>query len=233
MRAFLPIALWCVVQLGFNPVHGQTAPSNQGAAKELLIKAENHVRMANWPEAIKAYTEAIANDPNNAEAYASRGKLLGQLGRSKESLIDIQKALELNPYARYMYDEQAKAKMMLADYKGALMDLDRALEQFPADSSLLSNRARVKEQANDVDGAISDLSLLISQRPNEYALLLQRALLYLRVNRHDDALIDVTRAEELSAENGIVYNVKGMVQLSANAITDAINSFDKAIALNP
>jgi len=113
------------------------------------------------------------------------------------------------------------------------MDLDRALEQFPADSSLLSNRARVKEQANDVDGAISDLSLLISQRPNEYALLLQRALLYLRVNRHDDALIDVTRAEELSAENGIVYNVKGMVQLSANAITDAINSFDKAIALNP
>jgi tetratricopeptide (TPR) repeat protein len=47
--------------------------------------------------ALKAYTQAIALDSNNAEAYFLRGKLYTELGTHEAAVSDFSRVIELNP----------------------------------------------------------------------------------------------------------------------------------------
>src|SRR3954470_16140508 len=46
---------------------------------------------------IGSLTEAIRNNPNDAQAYSTRGLLLAQGGKPDEALADLNKAISLDP----------------------------------------------------------------------------------------------------------------------------------------
>jgi tetratricopeptide (TPR) repeat protein len=54
------------------------------------------MQLERYPEAERAYSEAIAREPEFAATYANRGILYDRTGRSDQAITDYEKALALD-----------------------------------------------------------------------------------------------------------------------------------------
>jgi TolB-like protein/DNA-binding winged helix-turn-helix (wHTH) protein/Tfp pilus assembly protein PilF len=76
-----------------------------------------------WPSATKEYEQALAADPNNADAHQTYGYHLAILGRSDEAVAEMKRALMLDPYAGNKRNSLGAALYWAGRY-------DEALQQF-------------------------------------------------------------------------------------------------------
>ncbi|MEO1801005.1 MAG: tetratricopeptide repeat protein [Cyanobacteria bacterium J06629_2] len=67
--------------------------------------------------------------------YRNIGRMLAKLGRYEEALIDLGRAIELDPNNFNAWANRGSAKGSLGRYEDALTDYDRAIE-LDADNSI-------------------------------------------------------------------------------------------------
>ncbi len=82
------------------------------------------LRRAN--QAISDYTQAIAINPNDANAYYSRGISRRDLKDYQGAISDYSKAIEINPEDAFAYRNRGIAKELVGDLKGACADWNEA-----------------------------------------------------------------------------------------------------------
>jgi tetratricopeptide (TPR) repeat protein len=110
------------------------------------------------------YQQAIINDPNDALAHISSGRLRLILGDSADALEDLDRALEFAPNIASAYAGRATWKMVYAeDLRGALADFDLAVECAPDDGLRYFQHAWVKHQLGDRAGTCDDLRAAIGK----------------------------------------------------------------------
>jgi tetratricopeptide (TPR) repeat protein len=103
--------------------------------------------------ALKAYSQAIALDPNLAAAYRSRATLLRLLGRSMEALADYDVLVKLDPRDLLSLRLRAFVRAETGDAAGAIADLKQAVRINPTSAVLhadLAKATRVLREASDV-----------------------------------------------------------------------------------
>jgi lipoprotein NlpI len=83
-----------------------------------------------YKKAIQHFSDSLANDPKNFEAYWYRGVAHNQLGQNAEALADCDKALALKPDAA-VFNLRGAVHFKLGKFKESLADFDRFLEAFP------------------------------------------------------------------------------------------------------
>ena len=69
--------------------------------------------------------------PDNVDAYISRGNAKGELERYQEAIADYSQALQLQPDNAYAYDHRGFAYFVLGQYRDAIADYDQALQLRP------------------------------------------------------------------------------------------------------
>jgi Flp pilus assembly protein TadD len=63
--------------------------------------------MSNWNAALKSAQQAISMDAEYSEAHYQRACALARLGRTKEAMAALEKAVELDPdQSEYIADEK-------------------------------------------------------------------------------------------------------------------------------
>jgi tetratricopeptide (TPR) repeat protein len=72
-------------------------PDEPTSAAGLFARAEAMNNARAWDLALREVEAVIADDPNNAKAYAGAGYYKMFLGRSEEGIADVEKALRLSP----------------------------------------------------------------------------------------------------------------------------------------
>ena len=88
--------------------------------------------MRRYDDAIRAGELAIANNPNDAEAYNGLGVVLHYIGRSEEALSAFERAVALNPLCPGMWLHfQAQAYFQLGRYEEAVALLKRRIFRNP------------------------------------------------------------------------------------------------------
>ena len=78
------------------------------------------------------FTEAIEDDPEDANAYKARGDVHFLIGNYDEAIADYSKAIELNPDDKDAYRSRGTAYVAKGDETIALADLEKA-ESFLGD----------------------------------------------------------------------------------------------------
>lgn len=81
-----------------------------------------------WKGAEKELKLAISGNPNDANAFQYYSELMSVLGKRKEAREYINKALELNPHSRIMYNLSASYYYYEGDYENAIEDCLKAME---------------------------------------------------------------------------------------------------------
>jgi tetratricopeptide (TPR) repeat protein len=241
-----------------NPNPYEAASRN---AKQLLkqmptYKGEYFLRQKNWDMALKVFTEAIKDIPDNPDNYSNMALALANIGKLDEALASLDKAIQLKPDEKSYVDlknrialkkENAaieKAQAIMLEGNKLLQDGDAAgaLKKFEEAKSMIKEdrqaplwmqigkaQAKLNQEAAAVAAYKKSLELAPADKLGEYRKAF--AQFYLDGKRFDEAIgVLADPKAEGSPEQALMDLAKAWKNSEPNF---AIAALEKAIKLNP
>lgn len=185
--------------------------------------------------AMAAWDRALALDPTNPNARASRAQEHLRRGRITEAEQDITEALRIAPRLPDAQFARARLRMMRSDFAGAIADIDRALALAPGVSGFLLDRSLAKSMlpVPDWQGARMDADqaiMLGENSPEAYAL---RGFTRLGSNDIKGATGDADRALARNPQLARGHELSFQIKVYNGEFKGALTDCDTAISLTP
>ncbi len=196
-----------------------------GQANKLIRKG---LKSTDPNEQVQIFTEAIALEPKNLDAYFYRGLAKHDLGDFNGAIMDYTKVIFYEPGAD-VYFNRGNSKYSLMDYSGAKEDFGNALKLAPNFIEARYSLAVTKNDLEDYKGAIADLDV-----PNVYkspAILLQLARAYTGLEDYKQAIQNYNAAVLLNPDTYTFY-ARGVFYMDVNYFKNANSDFNASIILN-
>lgn len=188
--------------------------------------------------------ERLRERLSQATEYYKRGEAL-RFSNSREALINLNKAIELNPnYAEAyrvrgdIHTNNGSLTNNREGYELALADYNKAIELNPLDVESFNMRGITHNRKGDHGRAIADFSRAVEIDPNYTFAFSNRGDVYMAMGRFDLATVDYTVAinkmkTRPSVRLGLYYNDRGRAYLALKIYEQALADFNKAIELSP
>ena len=125
-------------------------------ASLLLQRGEAAFESGDYAAAITAYTDALALNPNFAEAYNDRGIAYYRRDEVDRALLDYERALALRPDYVNALTNHAVAIFDRAAYDTVIAETSRALALDPTDDVALVYRGNAYQRKGDYERALGD-----------------------------------------------------------------------------
>lgn len=110
-------------------------------AEEARLQGKEYFSNADWPNAVKAYTEMIKRAPEDARGYSNRAAALAKLMSFPEAITDCDKAIEKDPNFIRAYIRKASAQIAVKEFAAAIETLNAARTK----DSEVNNGANARE----------------------------------------------------------------------------------------
>ncbi len=188
---------------------------------------------AKYAEALEAFTQAIAENPTNSEAYRQRGRSRNRLNDPKGALVDYDKAVELDPRNAAAWTDRSTLKRQLKDAAGALDDIDRAVEANPKYANAYNVRGLLRWDAKDYKGALADYDQSASLDPKQGAVFNNRGLVKEKLNDLKGALADYTEAIQSDPKNADAYSNRAFCRKQMGDALAARKDYETALEIQP
>lgn len=215
-------------------------------SKNKKLTAEGHLAAAkkafeggDFDTSIRAATNAIRLNPQMAEAYTWRGKAYyaSSSGDQKAALMDLQKAISIDPKVEGGYEYLAMIYDSQKEYDKALAALNRAIEADPSDRDLHNSRATVLLTLGESERALQDQSEYIRLGPDKPSGYMKRGVLLEKLGRYDLALSDYSRAITLQPASDILvtgqsFKTRASLLSRLGRHKESIADLSKAIGLD-
>lgn len=184
-----------------------------------------------------ASLRALELAPDLAEAHASRGLALFQLGRLEESTGEFRTAIAKDPRlgeARYFYGRQCFQQGAFAEAAHWFEEAARVQESFEA--RFFAAQAHEAAGAREAADAAYARALAVAQRqldlhPDDPRAATMRAVALCRLRRPEEGLEWARRALEIDPEDaGVRYNVACLYALEGRR-EEAVRCLEECVAL--
>jgi len=139
-----------------------TKPKNNSA--ELFESAMMHGSQGNLPAAVTQLHQCLLADPRDARAWNNRGLYLLQLGHPFDAVLNIDRALALEPVAEY-YNNRGVARADLQLWDEAVADYERALELKPGFGEALVNSGNIHKALGRKAPALAAYRAAVAHNP--------------------------------------------------------------------
>jgi tetratricopeptide (TPR) repeat protein len=174
----------------------------------------------------------LAEPKTTSEPYYNRGLAYLRKGQYDEGIIELTKAIELDPrYTRAYYD-RGTAYGKKGEHDRAISDLTKAIELNPKHFYAYNNRGFAYKSKGQYDQAISDFTKAIELNPKHYNAYINRGLAYKSKGQYDQAISDFSKVIELNPEEYHAYIDRGFAYKSKGQYDQAISDYSKAIEIN-
>jgi tetratricopeptide (TPR) repeat protein len=155
-------ALSLAILVGGMMIACESVPPPETVLKsQSALEAMQKLRIGDLKGAIKDYSAAIAQNPEDADSYVNRGIAYNELGQNQEAIADYTKALTLKPDQVLAYYNRANAHSQLKHYKEAIADYSKIIDLDPEYAYAYANRGATYFQMNQKKEAIADLEQAI------------------------------------------------------------------------
>ncbi|BCM89878.1 hypothetical protein IAD21_01728 [Abditibacteriota bacterium] len=154
----------------FQMTPAATPPTPPQTALDWKKWGNQALAQQNERVALAAYSDAIALDPNFADAYSNRGNVYFGMGHLEAALEASNKAIALDPKHRVAYHNRAMIWNALFDAQKASEDEGKAVEFAPDDATralYLSVRARFLRDANQLPAASAEVKRALDLAPSQ------------------------------------------------------------------
>jgi tetratricopeptide (TPR) repeat protein len=161
--------------------------------------------MGKLGDAVKALTEAIATNPDLAEAYFRRGICFYHLNENDLALADFEKASALayqDPRSR-LWEGFTQAK--LGNYYEAVRAYGQAIAESDRYTPAYVNRGLAYMMVGDYTKALNDFNDAIRIEPTESDHYFKRGMVYERLGKNQEAADSFTTAIKFNDKNGAAY----------------------------
>jgi tetratricopeptide (TPR) repeat protein len=201
-------------------------------AEQRIVAPSLGLSQADADESLAVCDSMLAANPENTEALACRGYLYDALGRYSQALVDLTRAVELDPGHFLATCTRADSLRHLKRYDEALAEYDRASKLDAGSSSPYSGRAAVHLLQERYDDALAEFSFAIQLDPLDPVLRGNRAITHTALGRCGDALTDLQRAAELEhPDKRWLLTARAEAYRLMEHYDDALADYDRAIEL--
>lgn len=194
----------------------------------IMKTARAAIKKKNFQAAIKLCTEVIAKEPQNGDAYLTRGIALEWLDKSAAAAKDFDKGLNLTtPQSSVFFEQAANAYNDTRQTQKALKILDEGIRTHPA-SALFRDKGQILWQLGKRDESLACFEKAIEFAPKEYWIYADRANCYMQMKNWKSALADLNTMVKLRpteprtyAQRALVYETLGEKE---NATKDRVKA---------
>ena len=179
----------------YDMMLSQATTSSLEALKALSLGDSKH-NMGDELAAIPNYQRAIELDPNFAMAYARLGTVYGNLGQTKSSEENRQKAFELRDRA-----SEREKLYITSHYYADSGQLDKGItalelyrQTYPRDSIPYNNLAAIYNQLGQFDNALENAKRSVELDPDMLSGYENLSQAYVGLNRSEEARATVNAA---------------------------------------
>lgn len=137
--------------------------------------------------ALTQYQDAIARNPNDAEALSNLGQVLVRLGKPEEALPYFDRAIALNGDRWAYVFNRARAASVLERWKESIDGYRRAQQLFPSDYVTTFNLGLTLHKAGNEEAAVAEYGKAIALAPDDGAFRRALGISLERLNRSTDA----------------------------------------------
>jgi tetratricopeptide (TPR) repeat protein len=149
----------------------------------------------------------------SAKELTQRGRDLYEKRDFVDALVNLNKALEIDPNYSPAYFLRANIKDNFDDRHGAMKDYNLAIEKNPKFGDAYFARGNVKMKLQDYYGAIDDFTSCISINENYIEAYFNRGKAKQFLQAYQDAINDCSKIIEINPKNVDAYFMRGLLRL--------------------
>jgi tetratricopeptide (TPR) repeat protein len=187
-----------------SPDKNQTLAENgtnfgDGADAEALFECDSFTAgieafsAGDFGEAVRFFSQALQEDPDDAEAYLHRAKANYYNEAYGEAICDAAESLKRESGNVEAYRIRANSYFAMKRYDLAIQDYSTVLDDLPKDADALFCRGQAYSASHDYQRALADLKLTIRYEPSWAEAYLVRSEVHDRLGKTE--LADADRVE--------------------------------------
>lgn len=171
---------------------------------------------------------SIAALAQTAKDYTQKGRELYEKREYMEALLNLNKAIEVDPNYSQAYYVRGNIKDAFDDRHGAMKDYNHALEKNPKFGDAFFARGNVKMKLQDYYGAIDDYTSAIALNENYIEAYFQRGKAKQFLQAYEDAINDCTKIIEIHPKNMDAYYMRGLLRIDFGDLKNGCRDLSKA-----
>jgi tetratricopeptide (TPR) repeat protein len=172
-------------------------------------------------------------DRKEAEKLAELGDSYREKGEYQQAIVELSKAIELNPEYHGALAKRGESYRMIDEYDLAIADLNRAIELDPEYSWALASRGECYYQKDNYEQAIADFTRAVELDPDYDWAFAHRGNTLRMNSEYELAIKDFDRAIELDPEYGWAIARRGEAYRMLDKLALAAADLSRAIEIDP
>jgi tetratricopeptide (TPR) repeat protein len=227
-RKFEEALLFFQSSVKVAPVNTEGSFDKSIAHKRIAVA---YLELSMREQAIQAFDQVLAQDPENVWALALRGGTYREMNLFTQALDDLNKAIEISPDYLWTYNVRGMTYRQMERYAEALADFAKILEADPENTWAIRETVKVYRQQNKPDEALLFLDEFIDNHPMNINAVFQQGLLNKDLKLYAEALADFHKVLEIEpdhtdamAEVARVYYDKGDLENSILSLNEVISA---------
>lgn len=207
--------------------------SSSNLAAEKLIRRGQALLAKDSGGALRAFEDALEQEPDNALAHAGKADVSRLRGDHAAAIAAYTEALRLEPRSAVLFNNRGLAFHGRGEHARALTDFTAAIRLEPRFGIAYLNRGVAHFAAGELDRAIDDYTEALRYEKKSALIHNNRGFAYLEKEEHDKAVADFDKAIALDPKLAAAFNNRGLAHLRKNRLGPALADFTRAIDLNP
>jgi tetratricopeptide (TPR) repeat protein len=218
-------------------------PTSGRSSAEMISQGEKALAGGDFNEALSHFDDAVAKDPDSAQARERRAQAYLRLEKFEKAVDDCNAALKLNGKLTDAYMTRARAERNLNELTKALEDFSKAIDQSPERVDALTARGTLYQQMGEsdpdgeharkrLDDAAKDFDKALKINGRDAANLVRRAEIVLALGDHQAAIDDCSKALEIDPKFAAAHVVRARASIAKDDFDKAVEDCDAAIALD-
>jgi tetratricopeptide (TPR) repeat protein len=196
-----------------------------------IARGEKFLDGGGYYEAVRAFNEALEENPASARAFFGRARAYQSLNDRLRASADFEEALKLDPKSVNIYLYRAFGYSQNREYDRAIADYTSILEINPGPSEAYLYRAEAYQQNGQFQEAISDYTVLIERNPT-VSNYVRRGSLYYLLGDYDRAITDYSTGLGLQPDHpwafynrALAFWNKGQIDLALADLSELTRGF--------
>ncbi len=185
-------------------------------------------------EAVAAYREAFAIDPESIYAFHGKGLVSMLLQQWSDAIEFFGEAIDVNDQFAAAYLNRARCYIKLQEFDKAIDDLSEAIQIDPTSGEFYSYRAHAYRENEQTDEALRDIESAIRLNTPLAEPYFGRAMI--RMKKEDDlasAISDFDEAIRRDPEWVLAYFMRATAHSQQQSYQEALSDFGTALRIDP
>jgi len=222
-----------VVRRGNPPVNKQDTYEQQAVLQRSL--GEKYYSEDRYHLAIEEFSGAVEMSPGDVSAYEGLGRSYREIGEFDRAIEALNKGLALittssvSPIGARLHNTKAVTYDMMGRYEESLVEYENATKQDPTNDSYYNNMGFSYLLQGQTDKAISAFKKALEINPANKTTYTNLGYAYGSKGMYELALKNF----KIAIDEASAYNNMGYIYAEHGKLTDAIESYNNALKINP